>query len=68
MTWTVAVIVGPALAGLLLGNGLAHAWVACIVGGTAVASVLFLRPSPAPVAAAGRRAARGEVELRRLTA
>ena len=43
MTWTVAMIVGPALAGLLLGNGLAHVWVACTVGGTAVASVLFLR-------------------------
>ena len=43
MTWTVAMIVGPALAGLLLGNGLVHAWVACTVGGTAVASVLFLR-------------------------
>ena len=43
MTWTVAMIVGPALAGLLLGNGLVHVWVACTVGGTAVASVLFLR-------------------------
>ena len=43
MTWTVAMIVGPALAGLLLGNGLAHVWVACTVGGTAVAAVLFLR-------------------------
>ena len=28
MTWTVAMIVGPALAGLLIGNGLAHVWVA----------------------------------------
>lgn len=43
MTWTVAMIVGPALAGLLLGNGLVHAWVVCTVGGTALASVLFLR-------------------------
>jgi MFS family permease len=43
MTWTVAMIVGPALAGLLLGNGLAHVWVACTVGGTGVAAVLFLR-------------------------
>lgn len=43
MTWTVAMIVGPALAGLLIGNGLVHVWVACTVGGTAVASVLFLR-------------------------
>ena len=43
MTWTIAMIVGPALAGLLIGNGLVHVWVACTVGGTAVASVLFLR-------------------------
>ena len=43
MTWTVAMIVSPALAGLLIGNGLVHVWVACTVGGTAVASVLFLR-------------------------
>ena len=43
MTWTVAMIVGPALAGLLIGNGLVHVWVACTVGGTAGASVLFLR-------------------------
>jgi MFS family permease len=43
MTWTVAMIVGPALAGLLIGNGLVHVWVACTVGGTALASVLFLR-------------------------
>jgi MFS family permease len=42
MTWTVAMIIGPALAGLLLGNGLVHVWVACTVGGTAVASLLFL--------------------------
>ena len=42
MTWTVAMIVGPALAGLLIGNGLAHVWVACTVGGTAVGALLFL--------------------------
>jgi MFS family permease len=42
MTWTVAMIVGPALAGLLIGNGLAHLWVACTVGGTAVGALLFL--------------------------
>jgi MFS family permease len=42
MTWTVAMIIGPALAGLLIGNGLAHVWVACTVGGTALAAVLFL--------------------------
>ncbi len=43
MTWTVAMIIGPALAGLLIGNDLAHVWVACTVGGTAVAAVLLLR-------------------------
>jgi len=42
MTWTVSMIIGPALAGLLIGNGLVHVWVACTVGGTALASVLFL--------------------------
>ncbi len=43
MTWTVANVVGPAAAGLLIGNGLVHVWVACTVGGTALASVIFLR-------------------------
>lgn len=43
MTWTVAMIIGPALSGLLIGNDLAHAWVACTVGGTAVAALLFAR-------------------------
>jgi MFS family permease len=42
MTWTVASIVGPASAGLLIGNGLPGVWVLCVVGGTAVAAVLFL--------------------------
>ncbi len=43
MVWTVSSIIGPALAGLLLGNGLAGVWVACVVAGTALASALFLR-------------------------
>lgn len=42
MTWTVAMIIGPAMSGLLIGNDLAHLWVAFTVGGTAVAAVLFL--------------------------
>lgn len=42
MTWTVAMIIGPALSGLLIGNGLEHVWVACTVGGTAVGALLFL--------------------------
>lgn len=42
MTWTVGSIVGPATAGLLIGHGLPHVWVGCVVGGTALASVAFL--------------------------
>ena len=42
MTWTVASIIGPASSGLLIGNGLSGVWVLCVVGGTAVAAVLFL--------------------------
>lgn len=43
MSWTVAMIIGPALAGLLIGGGLAWVWVASTVGGTALAAVLLLR-------------------------
>jgi hypothetical protein len=42
MTWAVGSIVGPASAGLLIGHGHPHIWVACVVGGTALAAVLFL--------------------------
>ncbi len=42
MTWTVGSIVGPASAGLLIGHGHPHLWVLTVVGGTAVAAVLFL--------------------------
>ena len=42
MTWTVAMIIGPALSGMLIGNDLAHVWVGFTVGGTAVAALLFL--------------------------
>ena len=54
MTWTVAMIVGPALAGLLIGNDLAHVWVACTVGGTALAAVLLLPAATAPDPGPGR--------------
>ncbi|MCW2842444.1 MAG: transporter [Nocardioides sp.] len=42
MTWTVGSIVGPASAGLLIGHGHPGIWVSCVVGGTALAAVLFL--------------------------
>ena len=42
MTWTVGSIVGPASAGMLIGHELSGLWVACVVGGTALAAVLFV--------------------------
>ena len=42
MTFTIGSIVGPAAAGLLIGNDLPGVWVGCVVGGTALAAVLFL--------------------------
>jgi MFS family permease len=42
-TWTVAMVLGPAIAGLMIGNGLALLWVVSTVGGTLVAAVLLLR-------------------------
>jgi MFS family permease len=42
-TWTVAMVLGPAIAGLLIGNGLAVLWVVVTVGGSLAASALFLR-------------------------
>ena len=42
MTFTVGSIVGPATAGMLIGHDLPHVWVACVVGGTALAAVAFL--------------------------
>ena len=43
MSWTVGSIIGPATAGLLIGNGLPGLWVATVVGGTALAGVMFVR-------------------------
>lgn len=40
-TWTLSMIMGPALAGLLIGNGLAAVWVLCTVGGTALGAWLL---------------------------
>ena len=42
MTFTVGSIVGPATAGMLIGNGLPGVWVGCVVGGTALAAVAFV--------------------------
>jgi len=42
MTWTVGSIVGPAMAGMLIGHGYPHVWAGCVVGGTALAAVMFL--------------------------
>lgn len=42
MTWTIGSIVGPAMAGMLIGHGRPHLWAALVVGGTATAAVLFL--------------------------
>jgi MFS family permease len=41
--WTVSTVIGPAVAGLLIGSGLAAVWVVATVGGTALASRLFLK-------------------------
>lgn len=43
LVWTSSSIVGPALAGLLIGSGHSGVWVAGTIGGTAAAAVLFLR-------------------------
>ncbi len=66
MTWTVAGIAGPAMAGILLGAGLATAWVTVCVGGCLLSAVAMARlgrhltpeqngvgrPAPQPVAVA----------------
>jgi MFS family permease len=42
-TWTVATVLGPAIAGLLLGHDLAGLWVVLTIGGPLAAAVLLLR-------------------------
>ncbi len=42
-TWTIAMILGPAIAGLLIGHGLAVLWVLATVGGSLGSAALFLR-------------------------
>ena len=41
MTWTVSSIVGPLVAGMLIGHDLPYVWVACVAGGTGLAAMLF---------------------------
>jgi MFS family permease len=43
MVWTIGSIIGPAIAGLLIGHGLASWWAAATVGGTLAAGLGFLR-------------------------
>ncbi|MCU0265284.1 MAG: MFS transporter [Actinomycetia bacterium] len=43
LTWAVAGMLGPALAGLLIGAGQASTWVVLVVGGSLLASALALR-------------------------
>jgi len=43
MVWTVSGVAGPATAGILLGNAMAGWWVVAVVGGTALAALMFLR-------------------------
>ncbi len=42
LVWTVSGVIGPATAGMLIGNDLAGVWSILVVGGTALAAVLFL--------------------------
>ncbi|HET7683189.1 MAG TPA: MFS transporter [Marmoricola sp.] len=43
MTWTVATIIGPAFAGLLIGHGHGHIWAVTVIVGMLAASALFWR-------------------------
>lgn len=43
LTWTTSSIVGPALAGLLIGTGHPQLWVAATVGGATISALLYLR-------------------------
>jgi MFS family permease len=43
MTWTVATIIGPAFAGLLIGHGHGHIWAVTVIAGMLTATVLFWR-------------------------
>ncbi len=54
MTWTVGSIVGPAMAGMLIGHGLPHLWVACVVGGTAARGAAVPGPASTPDRRPGR--------------
>lgn len=42
MAWTMGGVIGPAMAGLLIGHQLAQVWVVLVVGGQVLGAVLFL--------------------------
>ncbi len=42
MSWSISGIIGPALAGILFGSGLAGLWLGLTIGGTALSAVLLL--------------------------
>ena len=65
MMWSISLIVGPILAGFLIGNGLAALWVAAIVGGSLTAAVMAarLRAHLTPEQDGRRPAAAGRIDL-----
>jgi len=65
MMWSISLIVGPILAGFLIGNGLAALWVAAIVGGSLTAAVMAarLRAHLTPEQDGRRPAATGRIDL-----
>lgn len=61
MVWTISSIIGPAMAGLLIGHRLVSWWVGITIGGTALASLGFARMRGRLSAAAdGRTPGAGE--------
>jgi MFS family permease len=43
MTWSVSLIIGPLVAGLLIGSGLSALWIVVIVGGSLMAALMATR-------------------------
>jgi MFS family permease len=65
MMWSISLIIGPILAGFLIGNDLAALWVALIVGGSLTAAVMAtrLRAHLTPAQDGRRPAAAGRIDL-----